>query len=359
MKSKHVILVELENSHDECLYSQVLFLEQSHHKVSMILSPHSFQSTQKFHYLCENVAQLEMKHGLFNHWKLTQKIMRFRRKWKSKVIIFNTAQGSFVRDFSLLTLWHRVRVLGVLHTIKKLQGSFTQKLISLKIKKYYLLSLILSNQLSPKKRRKVQVFYPIFFHHPILPKPFQKEKFNIIIPGGVETRRKDLKGFVDQFFNQPIPAHWNIIFAGKTEENNECFLRINNTIKLNNMNKQFVFYHGFIPQKEYFEIIEAGHVILPLIHPNTTSSDEYMSRQISGAFNLAYGFKTPMLIHKAYKKHEEFQCSSIFYNEEKLFDQIKSLDEDRNRLEEKRKAIQNYSLFDFEVQQNNFLSWVE
>jgi hypothetical protein len=37
-----------------------------------------------------------------------------------------------------------------------------------------------------------------------------------------------------------------------------------------------------------------------LVHPNTPSADEYFKNQISGAMNVSFSYKIPMLVHEAY-----------------------------------------------------------
>lgn len=359
MINKHIIIVELENSHDECIYSQVLFLTTAQHKVSLILSAHAYENTKSFHHLCEHVETMKMKHGFKEHLKLSRKIKSVIKNLRADVLVFNTAQGSFIRDFALLSLFNKIKVLGVLHTTKKLSGSFTQKLISLKIKKYYLLSHILSDQLTQKQRRKIQVFYPLFFHHPILPKEFDQDNFKIVIPGGVESRRKDIRGFLDALKNKEIPQHWKIIFAGKTDPSSALFLELQSLIHEQNWTERFQFYFDFIPQQDFFKIIESAHLLLPLIHPETPSSEEYMNRQISGTFNLAYGFRVPMLIHEKYKVHEEFQTSSLFYSLSNVYTVLVEVDSKRNLIEEKRNTIQSADLFQFKNQKIQYLKWID
>lgn len=359
MVEKHVVIVELENSHDECLYSQVLFLESSPHKVSMILSEHAYASTKSFHFLCQHVEKVDLIHGFKNHWKTSKKIKQLFKSWEADILVLNTAQGSFVRDFCLFSLFYSKKIIGIIHTLKKLESSFTQKIISVKIKRYYLLSHILSDQLPEKKKKNIAVFYPMFFHHPILPQPFEKGCFNIVIPGGVESRRKDLEGWIKLIENNEIPGHWKMIFAGKSDQNNEGYKKLKKLVSKKKVESQFKFFDDFIDPEAYFKIIESAHVILPLIHPNTPSNEEYMTRQISGSFNLAYGFRIPLFIHEVFNDHEEFQEAAFFYTGDSLFNELKKTDKNRSLLEEKRKNIRSFPLFQFEKQQSKYLKWIE
>ncbi len=356
---KHVLLIELANSHDECMYSQVLFLIKGRHKVSMILSSHAFENTKSFHHLCEHVEKRTLENTFSGHQKQIKEIKSLSNKWGVDTLVFNTAQGSFVRDFCIFSPFFSKKVAGILHSIKKLDSSFTQKFISLKIRNYFLLSDILWNKVDKDKRKHVEVFYPLFFDYSKSLTPFEKETFNIVLSGGVESRRKDLDGLLELFKKNEIPEHWKIIFAGKSDPESEIFLKLDRFVKEHDLTEQFSFYHDFIPTETFFEIISTAHVILPLIHPNTPSHDEYMKRQISGAFNLAYGFRIPLMIHEEFSNYEEFVVSAFFYSLDTLVDKLKDIDNNRPLLTEKRKRIEEHELFSFEKQQKNYLRVIE
>lgn len=357
-QKQHIVIIELENSHDECLYSQVLFLFESKHKVSMILSPHAYENTKNFHHRCENVVQFQLSSAFGDHRKMIRRIKETCKNWGVDQLVFNTAQGSFVRDFCFFSLFYKKRILGVLHTIKKLEGSFTQRIISLKIKRYFLLSNILLDKIDSKKRRGIGVFYPLFFNYSPK-KPERSNTFNILLPGGVERRRKDLDGLIKCIKANEIPTHWKFIFAGKSKPEDDIYQALKQLVKAKNLSTQFHFFETFIPTIAYFNLIDEAAIILPLIHPNTPSNEEYLTRQISGAFNLAYGFKTPMLIHEAFNEYQEFQASSFFYNAETLIETLLELDQNPDLIQTKSGAIQVYPLFHFEHQQSNYLKLIQ
>ena len=54
-----------------------------------------------------------------------------------------------------------VEFIGIIHTIRKFQGSFTQKLIHRKNRKYLLLSDFLLDKITTPKKLKVESFYPL------------------------------------------------------------------------------------------------------------------------------------------------------------------------------------------------------
>ena len=356
---KHIVLIELESSHDECLYSQVLFLSKRKHKVSMILSPHAFENTKHFHHLCEQVYMAELNNAFGGHRKMIKEIKQYCKNWKVDTLVFNTAQGSFVRDFCFFSLFYRKKVLGILHTIKKLEGSFTQRIISLKIKQYFVLSNLLYNKITPEKRKNIGVFYPLFFDYAKNKNQTSPDEFNIVLSGGVERRRKDLDGLIELIRENEIPHHWKFVFAGKSDPKNEIYQTLKKLVKSKKQTTQFVFFESFIPTNDYFQLIAEAHVILPLIHPNTPSNEEYMTRQISGAFNLAYGFQVPMLIHNSFDDVPEFQASSFFYSTPELIQILKEVDNNRELLKEKRAQIYDYPLFIFDHQQANYLKLIE
>jgi hypothetical protein len=325
----------------------------------MILSPHAFKNTQYFHQLCEQVVIAELSNAFGGHRKMIRQIKQYCKDWKVDTLVFNTAQGSFVRDFCFFSLFYRKKLIGVLHTIKKLEGSFTQRIISLKIKQYFVLSNILYEKINPTNRKKIGVFYPLFFDYPKKVTEGSLDEFKILLSGGVERRRKDLDGLIQLIKNHEIPRHWKFIFAGKSDPTNEIYQTLKRLVKSKKQTAQFVFFEEFIPTADYFQLLAEAHVIIPLIHPNTPSNEEYMTRQISGAFNLAYGFQVPMLIHEAFRDVPEFQVSSFFYRTPELIQKLLEVDKNRALLKEKRVQIQHYPLFKFDHQQANYLKLIE
>jgi hypothetical protein len=325
----------------------------------MILSPHAFENTKHFHHLCEKVTIAELKNAFGGHRKMIRQIKQYCKHWKVDTLVFNTAQGSFVRDFCFFSLFYRKKVLGVLHTIKKLEGSFTQLIISLKIKQYFVLSNILYEKIAPKKLKNISVFYPLFFNYSMKESQSSPDEFIIVLSGGVERRRKDLDGFIELIKRHEIPRHWKFIFAGKSDPENEIYQTLKAVVADKKQTAQFQFFEYFIPTDQYFQLLAEAHIILPLIHPNTPSNEEYMTRQISGAFNLAYGFLVPMLIHEAFEDVPEFQVSSFFYSTPALIEKLVEVDNDRALLQEKRVQIQHDPLFQFDHQQANYLKLIE
>jgi hypothetical protein len=89
--------------------------------------------------------------------------------------------------------------------------------------------------------------------------------------------------------------------------------------------------------------------ILPLVHPNTPSSEEYFSRQISGAINIAFSYKIPMMIHEQYQNWEDFSQGVIFYKMETFDKQIQQFEKNIPNLKQQLKSNPKLS-FNFQNQ---------
>jgi len=85
----------------------------------------------------------------------------FKKSGISKVIL-NTAQGAHIRNLCL-TSSGAVEFIGIIHTLKKFQGSYTQKVINRKIKKYFVLNDYFLEKIDPPKEIRVSSFYPLRF----------------------------------------------------------------------------------------------------------------------------------------------------------------------------------------------------
>jgi hypothetical protein len=242
----------------------------------------------------------------------------------------------------------------LLHNVDKLEKSTIQKLISLEIKKYF----VLNNYVSiPKHKHKIQCcgFYPIIF--PVVNKAVINKEENEIwlcIPGQVEFKRRDYKGFFDMLARYPLPQNIKLIFLGKcmhTEGNGE---EIKQLISKLSIEKQCILFDNFVPLDVFYAYLTLSDYVLPLTHPEKLETTGYGTYKVSGTFNLAFGFRKIMFCDKYYATFEDFSDSCIFYNPdnmETIFETIESGKIDKA----------NYYKSDFwntEKQQQKFLRFV-
>lgn len=264
--------------------------------------------------------------------------MRLLKKKKIDKAVFNTAQGGHVRNACLFSLFNKVEFIGVIHTIRKFQGSFTQHLINWKIKKYFVLGEFLaSTALSHQSRSKIQSFYPLDF-----PKGDYEierdDKLHISIIGSVESRRKDLNGFVSLVEQSDESFHFH--FLGKADPTNEDVIKLKENLKRIECENRVELYENRVEFQKMDEILRKSIAILPLVHPNTPSADEYFSNQIPGGMSVALGYQIPLLMHVFFGTIQELQPASIYYSLENFSEALEQLQSEGETI---RKRMNQYS----------------
>jgi hypothetical protein len=85
-------------------------------------------------------------------------------------------------------------------------------------------------------------------------------------------------------------------------------------LKKYNLVNRVKLYDSFVSQEEFDAQLKQTDVLLPLVHPDTPSADQYFKNQISGAVNVGFGYGVPLLIHSAYKNVNELQKRALFYD---------------------------------------------
>jgi len=133
----NIAIVEISKSHEECIYTQVKFIKDSGHTIDLILHKALESQINAYRNLAKNITYITpSQNGFFA--KIQQQKSLSKELSNYDLVIFNTASSSkLVRNTLLLLLFSKVKCVGILHNSKKLRSSFTQALISLKIKKYF------------------------------------------------------------------------------------------------------------------------------------------------------------------------------------------------------------------------------
>ena len=174
---KNIAVLEISNGHVETLFAKtanynVHLLCNTTHKERV----KDFDTVENFYFINPKESQLQN----------FLSIRKYLRENKINTIVINTASWSVIRYLPFLLTG--VKVIGVIHGIEKLQKSFSQKILSLKIQKYFVLSKHLFTQLQDYNKLSFSYFYPMFFPKFQLLKLEKKEEFWIIIPGQLEYK---------------------------------------------------------------------------------------------------------------------------------------------------------------------------
>lgn len=308
MAKKRIALIEIGGSHDECLLTQMHAIHARGHEILLITTPEVVDRNPAFASYTNEVFTLDIA-GMSNKVQV-RKVWNQLKLSEIELSVLNTAQGKVVRDLCLKALFSKIEFVGVIHTTRMFTESFTQKIIHRKIKKYFLLSEYLKEKVSPQKGLALEHFYALRF--PKSDVPQERGNKQVVIIGGVEERRKDLHGFLEivkRLDDQKI----RFVFLGKSDPEKpevELFL---NAIKKAGLQDRITTYDHFVSQEEFDKVVRSSDLILPLVHPETPSADQYFRNQISGAMTVSFGYKVPMMIHKEYGHIEEMHTAAFYY----------------------------------------------
>ena len=350
-KEDFVALMEIGGSHDECLYSQLYSLTNSGRTVTLICTQEIRDRNPGFESLVDSFIIVSFTKSKFKNKGILRGILKsLKQKGVSKLVL-NTAQGSKVRSLSMMALFSKIEFIGIIHTTRKFEGSFTQKLINLKIKKYFMLSEYLLSRITPPRGINVDYFYPIRYQGYSKSNP-TNETLEVTVIGGVENIKKDLDGFIKMVAN--IDQKVNFTFLGKSNPELEDVNVFQALLKKEGIDNMVTTFDHFISQETFDAHLKKTDAILLLIHPNTESAEYYFKHQISGAMNVAFGYKIPMLIHEHYNQIEEMQGSSIYYN----FSNFGHRLSERNQFVKTRSEMESNPLYNVELQEKRFLNFL-
>lgn len=341
-----VAIVELSNSHDECIYSQLQFL-QSEVDYDVTLICNETIANRLKDVLKRNLSNITVKKmEVRRRVNLPLDIIRLRSyliKQGFNKVIFNTATGNIIKLLMLLPFPKSIEFIGIIHNIDKLTGSANQDIISRRVKKYFVLSEYLKEN-APKKYN-MEYFYPMFFaESETLKIEKSEDEIWICIPGQIEQKRRDYEGLFTQLEANKLNQNIKFILLGSGDSS---FIESNiNTLGLA---KKFVWWYSFVGTPIFENYLKKCDYILPLIHLNHKSYSLY-ENQISGTFNLAYGYGKPMLMEESFSLLEDFE-ESIFYKTDELIKVINSL--------EKQVANPYVSKkFSFEFQKRKYIDFI-
>lgn len=310
-----VALIEFGNSHDEVLYPQYRFLQNSSLYEPVLFCSKALEE-RLFEYPKESLYFLPDQPKGRDFRKLHHQLAELGI---SKVVI-NTASGKRVRNFLWFNPNSSLRYYGVLHNLRKLEGSTTQALISFKMKRYFLLADYLKETaeiIKPKLNFESfkAAFLPAEIGDPQIKKP--KGEQWIVIPGQVEYKRRDYLGLLEGLDAQKIPAGLRFILLGKSKHEYGNGQELEQEIEQRGLKKHFLMWDGFIANPTFYAYLSQADFVLPLIHANHESGSLYQN-QISGAWNMAFSFQIPLLMHSMWAHHQEFKDAAIFYSIQEL-----------------------------------------
>lgn len=340
MTKVKVAIVEIGGSHDECILSQVLALRERGCYVVFCGTRDIYQRNVLFQEVFDEFHEIIFPKTMLGDFHTMRRLSKWFVKNDVFKVIANTAQGGHIRNL-VLTSSKRIEYYGIVHTIKMFSGSFTQWLISRKMKHFFVLNDALLDKISNPKGLVINSFYPL--DYPSFNRTVDKsrdERWMVII-GGVENRRKDLVGFIDIAKN--APSNVKFIFLGKTDPKREeakAFMEKLSEFSLQNTVLTFDY---FIDQELFDAYLKNADGILPLVHPTTPSATEYFNRQISGALNIAFSYHIPLFVHEEYNNWDDFRTGVHFYHMDNCQPQLMEFIDKLPRLKDELESNPKFS----------------
>ncbi len=338
-KIEKVALVEFGGSHDECLMSQMLALKSVRTTLVWVTTESMYQRCSYLHHLIDQVYFVHLKQKAWTDFKTMKALVGFIKKEGISKIIFNTAQGGNVRNLAFL-LPKSIEAFGIIHTLRKFNGSFTQRLINRKIKKYLVLSDDLLKRTEIPTGLTISSFYPVDFPHFDLKLEKAANEIWICLTGGVETRRKDLSSMLGII--EHTPDFVKFIFLGKSDMNDPGTRHFLGQIEQNKWTNRITWFDSFVSQELFDAYLKQADFLLPLIHPDTPSSEQYINNQISGAFLLSFSYQIPLLIHHSFETETDLKLSSCFYDLDTFPESLEKAIDQHPKIQNKIKTTEKW-----------------
>ncbi len=345
---KRVLLVEVAGSHDECLYTQINALREANVDLKLALDEGVSNRL-----ISDTPKVIVRKHGDSNR-DIVRAISAVISDYDPDTVVFNTAQGSIVRDLSLKFLFKKVRFVGIIHTTRKFKGSFTQRLINLKCREYLFLSQFLRKDVGDKPGFRLDYFYSLDFPY-VTERKLNFPNKRVVVIGGVEKRRKDLDGFINMIHADAMLSY-QFVFLGKSDSTKEEVQNFKATLEKGGLKDRVVLFEQFVSHEEFAAELSKADFILPLIHPDTPSADQYFKNQIPGAMNVSLAWTIPMLIHEEYRSISELNNAAFYYNLSTFESTLAEIDSSiyQNKVEEMKKL----SAYQSDTQHERFMRFL-
>ena len=326
---KKIALIELTTYHEECLYSQLKFLSDSNYSVTLILNPKNTKNTHSYGLNLENIKFFDPRgtsnfiKRLINWVSLYQYII----KNSFDIVIFNTASSNKETIALSYFLPNRVARVGIIHNLRKLNQSTSQKIISKKLKNYYVLSDFLINSVEiDDKSLQLHSFYPIFFPNYQQQKTIKKNGgFWICIPGELNYNRRDYDIILNALSKLDKAKKIKIIILGKLDRTKPASILFLQKIEQLGLEEYFISFSGFIENNVFHSYIKESDFIMA---PVSVAEKHYLKYKITGAYNLAFAYKKPLICPQELNLIPDLKANSYFYENAdslaKLFNSIEN-----------------------------------
>ena len=309
----NILLIEMGGSHIECVHSMVHFLYLNKCTIHLACNKKLISSVIEKNKL-SSLLELANEFSAMEQIKTFLTIRKYIRKNRIDIIVINTTEITVIRNLAFFL--PAINCVGIVHNAKKLEKSFTfTKILSRKIKKFFVLGDYLLSRINPDPQFKVASFFPVYFPKVKEVKPIKpSHDFWVIIPGEADQKRRDYAAFMHAVEHAPdLPKNIKFILLGKYN------LRqyFDETVMTSYWWKErFITFDNYLEYDTFHSYVQQADFILPLLKVNK-DDDFYGSSRISGSFNLGLGYKKPFLLPERYRENKDLANYAIYYTEMK------------------------------------------
>lgn len=341
-----VALVELRTSHDECLFSQALFLRPHATHLALLGPPPLLDRLRGRADFDAWIPLRSEAPGARRWWGVVD---CWRALWRERFdwVVFNTAQGSMVERLSLLPFPGKQKTAGLLHDVGKLDRSPAQRLISRRLDHYYVLADYLLDGVAEDHRVPVAAFHAMFFP------PWDASRvsagaaepgrdraaaatptpFVVCVPGNVERKRRDYEALLSVITRPDLHPGIHFVLPGRSAHAHGDGPWLRAALRDAGVEERVRMWDDFIDHDTFHSVVAGSDVVLPLVHPHLPGHARYLTQRISGSFNLAFGHRRPLLMDRQFQGAVDFEGVALFYEPDRLAEVLSNLAVDRSPLE--------------------------
>lgn len=341
---KRILIIEAHDFHEEVILPQIEFLSASSYETHLFVNEKIKKKNLSLP--VDSLKYIKSSNKLKKLLSIFTMI-NYIRKNKIDIIIYNTLEDKYI---SILNKFvpNKIKKIAIVHNVDELSNN------KMDLNNFIVLSENVF--INTKKEYNLSYFYPLVYNQKTNKSDSHNdiEKINIVIPGLVELSRRDYLGLIENFKFTTL-RHINFIILGNISKLDGC--KVYDKIKEYGLQPFFTIYEEFVPYEEYFSVLNNADLIMPLIHPNVDNYRKYHTTKISAAFSMGFSFKVPFLIYESLYELSEFHKYSVNYNLSNLIEVLENLN--HKRLNELKNNIQSEQKFDFEIQKNKYVNFLE
>jgi hypothetical protein len=350
--NKNIALVELGGSHAECMHLQIKALKDAGYNVFLICNSSLFDNfPDKTVFTAWQLHQTG--HSIASQIKNIRKVKKFLKKNKIDTVVFNTTEINIIRNLLIFPLFSKNYV-GIVHNGRYLEKSSSYKIVSKKVKKFFVLSAVIKDNLKLKHQVKIGVLYPVYYpEYRKVNMPAKKnEEIWITVPGAMSPNRKNLDLLLTSIENTALNKSIHIILLGAMPEElfPELVARISYLSKSNNITT----FNAHVPNDVFHAYMKYADMIMPIIN-----TENYGTHRISGSYNLAYGYKIPLYVDCEMKDYPDFKDIAVFYDKsQNIAAQINALTENRDKITKCRENLLTHPIYSIETQCRQYINLI-